>query len=158
MLDDAQKADMDIFVMLPSSVPGTQFENAGATLTAQDLASFLKHEQVRGLAEVMDFPAVLNGEEGMLQKILLSQQANLVIDGHCAGLQSEQITGYRAAGILTDHECVTAEEAIDRVEQGMYVLIREGSAAKNLRDLLRLFSHIMLVALVFVQTINMWMS
>ncbi|KUF32032.1 MULTISPECIES: adenine deaminase [Lysinibacillus] len=136
MLDDAQKADMDIFVMLPSSVPGTQFENAGATLTAQDLASFLKHEQVRGLAEVMDFPAVLNGEEGMLQKILLSQQANLVIDGHCAGLQSEQITGYRAAGILTDHECVTAEEAIDRVEQGMYVLIREGSAAKNLRDLL----------------------
>ncbi|ACA40851.1 adenine deaminase [Lysinibacillus sphaericus] len=136
MLDDAQKADMDIFVMLPSSVPGTQFENAGATLTAQDLEPFLHHEQVRGLAEVMDFPAVLNGEEGMLQKILLSKEANLVIDGHCAGLQSEQITGYRAAGIQTDHECVTAEEAIDRVEQGMYVLIREGSAAKNLRDLL----------------------
>lgn len=136
MLDDAQKADMDIFVMLPSSVPGTQFENAGATLTAKDLAPFLQHEQVRGLAEVMDFPAVLNGQEDMLQKILLSQEANLVIDGHCAGLQSEQITGYRAAGIHTDHECVTAEEAIDRVEQGMYVLIREGSAAKNLRDLL----------------------
>lgn len=136
MLDDAQKADMDIFVMLPSSVPGTQFENAGATLTAQDLEPFLHHEQVRGLAEVMDFPAVLNGEEGMLQKILLSKEADLVIDGHCAGLQSEQITGYRAAGIQTDHECVTAEEAIDRVEQGMYVLIREGSAAKNLRDLL----------------------
>ncbi|MGE7985520.1 adenine deaminase [Lysinibacillus fusiformis] len=136
MLDDAQKADMDIFVMLPSSVPGTQFENAGATLTAQDLKPFLHHEQVRGLAEVMDFPAVLNGEEGMLQKILLSKEANLVIDGHCAGLQSEQITGYRAAGIQTDHECVTAKEAIDRVEQGMYVLIREGSAAKNLRDLL----------------------
>lgn len=136
MLDDAQKADMDIFVMLPSSVPGTQFENAGATLTAKDLAPFLPHEQVRGLAEVMDFPAVLNGQEDMLQKILLSQEANLVIDGHCAGLQSEQITGYRAAGIHTDHECVTAEEAIDRVEQGMYVLIREGSAAKNLRDLL----------------------
>ena len=136
MLDDAQKADMDIFVMLPSSVPGTQFENAGATLTAQDLEPFLHHEQVRGLAEVMDFPAVLNGEEGMLQKILLSKEENLVIDGHCAGLQSEQITGYRAAGIQTDHECVTAQEAIDRVEQGMYVLIREGSAAKNLRDLL----------------------
>ena len=136
MLDDAQKADMDIFVMLPSSVPGTQFENAGATLTAKDLAPFLQHEQVRGLAEVMDFPAVLNGQEDMLQKILLSQEANLVIDGHCAGLQSEQITGYRAAGIHTDHECVTAQEAIDRVEQGMYVLIREGSAAKNLRDLL----------------------
>lgn len=136
MLDDAQKADMDIFVMLPSSVPGTHFENAGATLTAADLEPFLKHEDVRGLAEVMDFPAVLNGEAGMLEKILLSQQANLVVDGHCAGLNSHQITGYRAAGIHTDHECVTAQEATDRVEQGMYVLIREGSAAKNLRDLL----------------------
>ncbi len=136
MLDDAKKADMDIFVMLPSSVPGTHFENAGATLTAADLEPFLKHEDVRGLAEVMDFPAVLNGEAGMLEKIILSQQANLVVDGHCAGLNSQQITGYRAAGIHTDHECVTAQEAIDRVEQGMYVLIREGSAAKNLRDLL----------------------
>ncbi|EON71911.1 adenine deaminase [Lysinibacillus sphaericus] len=136
MLDDAKKADMDIFVMLPSSVPGTSFENAGATLTASDLAPFLSHEDVRGLAEVMDFPAVLNGEENMLEKIMLAQQANLVVDGHCAGLNRAQITGYRAAGIHTDHECVTADEAIDRVEQGMYVLIREGSAAKNLRDLL----------------------
>ena len=136
MLDDAKKADMDIFVMLPSSVPGTSFENAGATLTAQDLAPFFAHEDVRGLAEVMDFPAVLNGEAGMLEKIALAQQANLVVDGHCAGLTSAQITGYRAAGIHTDHECVTAEEALDRIEQGMYVLIREGSAAKNLRDLL----------------------
>ncbi len=136
MLDDAKKADMDIFVMLPSSVPGTSFENAGATLTASDLAPFLSYEDVRGLAEVMDFPAVLNGEENMLEKIMLAQQANLVVDGHCAGLNRAQITGYRAAGIHTDHECVTADEAIDRVEQGMYVLIREGSAAKNLRDLL----------------------
>ncbi|MFJ7952988.1 adenine deaminase [Lysinibacillus sp. NPDC096418] len=136
MLDDAKKADMDIFVMLPSSVPGTSFENAGATLAAQDLASFFAHEDVRGLAEVMDFPAVLNGEAGMLDKILMAQQANLVVDGHCAGLSSEQITGYRAAGIQTDHECVSAAEALDRVAQGMYVLIREGSAAKNLRDLL----------------------
>ena len=136
MLDDAKKADMDVFVMLPSSVPGTSFENAGATLAAQDLASFFTHEDVRGLAEVMDFPAVLDGEAGMLEKILLAQQANLVVDGHCAGLSSTQITGYRAAGIQTDHECVTAAEALDRVAQGMYVLIREGSAAKNLRDLL----------------------
>ncbi|WP_107926701.1 adenine deaminase [Lysinibacillus parviboronicapiens] len=136
MLDDAKKADMDIFVMLPSSVPGTSFENAGATLGVRDLAPFLAHEDVRGLAEVMDFPAVLTGEANMLEKILLAQQANLVVDGHCAGLNRAQITGYRAAGIHTDHECVTAEEALNRVEQGMYVLIREGSAAKNLRDVL----------------------
>ncbi|MFJ7405610.1 MULTISPECIES: adenine deaminase [unclassified Lysinibacillus] len=136
MLDDAKNAEMDIFVMLPSSVPGTRFEHAGATLTATDLAPFMTDENVRGLAEVMDFPAVLNGEKSMLEKIRLAQQANLVVDGHCAGLNSTQITGYRAAGIHTDHECVTAEEALNRIEQGMYVLIREGSAAKNLRDLL----------------------
>ncbi len=117
--------------MLPSSVPGTSFENAGATLGVRDLAPFLAHEDVRGLAEVMDFPAVLTGEANMLEKILLAQQANLVVDGHCAGLNRAQITGYRAAGIHTDHECVTAEEALNRVEQGMYVLIREGSAAKK---------------------------
>lgn len=136
MLDDAKQAEMDIFVMLPSSVPGTHFEHAGATLTAKDLAPFMTNDHVRGLAEVMDFPAVLNGEASMLEKILLAQQANLVVDGHCAGLTSAQITGYRVAGIHTDHECVTAEEALNRIEQGMYVLIREGSAAKNLRDLL----------------------
>ncbi|MFJ5765610.1 adenine deaminase [Lysinibacillus sp. NPDC093210] len=136
MLDDAKNAEMDIFVMLPSSVPGTRFEHAGATLTATDLAPFMTNDNVRGLAEVMDFPAVLNGEKSMLEKIRLAQQANLVVDGHCAGLNSTQITGYRAAGIHTDHECVTAEEALNRIEQGMYVLIREGSAAKNLRDLL----------------------
>lgn len=130
MLDDAKKAEMDIFVMLPSSVPGTHFEHAGATLTAKDLAPFMTNDHVRGLAEVMDFPAVLNGEASMLEKILLAQQANLVVDGHCAGLTSAQITGYRVAGIHTDHECVTAEEALNRIEQGMYVLIREGSAAK----------------------------
>lgn len=136
MLDDAKKAEMDIFVMLPSSVPGTPFEHAGATLTAADLAPFMHNDYVRGIAEVMDFPAVLNGEASMLEKIMLAQQGNFIVDGHCAGLSSAQITGYRAAGIQTDHECVTAEEALDRIEQGMYVLIREGSAAKNLRDLL----------------------
>lgn len=136
MLDDAKNAEMDIYYMLPSSVPGTSFEHAGAVLKAEDLASFVGHEAVLGLAEVMDFPAVLNGDAAMLAKIELAQQAGMVIDGHCAGLTSEQIRGYRAAGIQTDHECVTAEEARDRIEQGMYVLIREGSAAKNLKALL----------------------
>lgn len=136
MLDDAAQAEMDIFVMLPSSVPGTSLENAGAVLHAKDLAPFMTHELVLGLAEVMDYPAVLNGDETMLEKLLLARAHNLIIDGHGAGLQHMQIRGYRTAGIHTDHECVTADEARDRVTQGMYVLIREGSAAKNLRDVL----------------------
>lgn len=137
MLDDAQNADMDIFVMLPSSVPGTALENAGAVLRARDLAPFIEHEHVLGLAEVMDYPAVLQGDETMLEKLQLAKQHNLIIDGHGAGLQHLQIRGYRTAGIQTDHECVTAEEALDRITQGMYVLIREGSAAKNLRAVVK---------------------
>lgn len=136
MLQDIEDVEMDIYYMLPSSVPGTSFENAGAVLTAKDLEEFVQHKSVLGLAEVMDFPAVLNGEKEMLAKLMLAQENGMVIDGHCAGLTSAQIRGYRAAGITTDHECVTAEEALDRVEQGMYVLIREGSAAKNLKAIL----------------------
>lgn len=136
MLDDAAASEIDIFFMLPSSVPGTSFENSGAVLEAEHLKPFLHEDQVLGLAEVMDYPAVLAGADGILDKINMTRAADLIIDGHGAGLTSAQITGYRAAHITTDHECVTAAEAVDRVQQGMHVLIREGSAAKNLRDVL----------------------
>lgn len=133
MLDAAKHAKMDIYYMLPSSVPCTSFENAGAKLTASDLQLFTKEAQVLGLAEVMDFPAVLNGDEEMLAKIQLGHDHDMIVDGHGAGLNAGQLLGYRAAKIHTDHECVSAEEARERVKQGMYVLIREGSAAKNLK-------------------------
>jgi len=136
MLEDADNSPMDIFVMLPSSVPSTSFENAGAKLEASDLQPLLSHPAVLGLAEVMDYPSVLGGNEEMLAKLVMTQNEALRVDGHGAGLQREQIRGYRAAGIQTDHECVTVEEARDRIAQGMYVLIREGSAAKNLKALL----------------------
>lgn len=136
MLDDATNCEMDIHVMLPSSVPATPMEHAGAILHAIDLHPFLNNEAVLGLAEVMDFPAVLSAESNMLDKLKMAIDAKVKIDGHGSGLNSEQIRGYRTAGIQTDHECVTAEEALERVSQGMYVLMREGSAAKNVRDLL----------------------
>ncbi|MCM3390117.1 adenine deaminase [Ureibacillus chungkukjangi] len=136
MLDDAKNVEMDIYFMLPSSVPCTSFEHSGAVMKAKDLAPFLQYEEVLGLAEVMDFPAVLGSDSDMLDKLTLVQQANKLIDGHGAGLNKDQLRGYRAAGIRTDHECITAEEARERVKQGMYVFIREGSAAKNLVDLL----------------------
>ena len=136
MIEDAKRAKMDILYMLPSSVPGTVFENAGAILTAEDLAEFIEEPTVLGLAEVMDYPAVLNGEDHILNKIKLAQANKMKIDGHASGLNAAQILGYRAAGIETDHECITAHEAMNRIEQGMYVLIREGSAAKNLKALI----------------------
>ena len=136
MLDAAKEAELDIYYMLPSSVPATSFEHSGAVLTAEDLIPFVGEARVLGIAEVMDYPAVLAGQESMLEKIQLGHHHRMIVDGHGAGLSPAQITGYRAAGIHTDHECINAEEALDRVEQGMYVLIREGSAAKNLKDVL----------------------
>ncbi|OED31985.1 adenine deaminase [Planococcus maritimus] len=132
MLKDAESALLDIKMMLPSCVPATPFENAGARLSAEDLRPFVGRDQVLGLAEVMDFPAVLNGDEAMLDKLLLSSQ----IDGHAAGLTANDINVYGTAGILTDHECVTKEEMAMRLERGLYVMLREGSVAKDLNALL----------------------
>ncbi|MFP3322412.1 adenine deaminase [Planococcus sp. SIMBA_160] len=132
MLKDAASALLDIKMMLPSCVPATPFENAGAQLSAGDLQTFVGRDQVLGLAEVMDFPAVLNGDAAMLDKLLLSRQ----IDGHAAGLTANDINVYGTAGILTDHECVTKEEMAMRLERGLYVMLREGSVAKDLQALL----------------------
>lgn len=132
MMKDAESTLLDVKFMLPSCVPSTGFENAGARLSAKDLAPFLQREGVLGLAEVMDFPAVLRGDDAMLDKLLLSHQ----IDGHAAGLSKNDINVYGSAGILTDHECVSKEEMIMRLERGMYVMLREGSVAKNLHALL----------------------
>ena len=132
MLKDAASALLDIKMMLPSCVPATPFENAGAQLSAGDLQTFVGRDQVLGLAEVMDFPAVLSGDAAMLDKLLLSRQ----IDGHAAGLTANDINVYGTAGILTDHECVTKEEMAMRLERGLYVMLREGSVAKDLQALL----------------------
>ncbi|MXQ55752.1 adenine deaminase [Shimazuella alba] len=136
MLSDSEDLPMDIFVMLPSSVPCTCFENAGATLHAQDLEPFFNHPRVLGLAEVMDYPAVLQGVDHMMNKLSTTLQHRNHIDGHAAGLQHEAINVYRSAGISTDHECISIEEALNRIQRGMFVFIREGSSAKDLTSLI----------------------
>lgn len=132
MLKDSEATQLEVLVMLPSCVPATVFENSGATLTSAELQRFISHERVKGIAEVMDFPSVANGTDSMMDKLLLSRQ----IDGHASGLEVNDINVYRAAGITTDHECVTKEEAVLRLQRGMYVMLREGSVAKNLSALL----------------------
>ncbi|MCI2255900.1 adenine deaminase [Domibacillus sp. PGB-M46] len=136
MLEDAAGTDVDILMKLPSCVPATPFEQNGATLTADDLRPYLPHKNVIGLAEVMDYPSVLNGDTGMLAKIEMTTEANLTVDGHAAGLPDAALNVYSTAGIRNDHEAVTAEEAVSRVRRGMHVLVREGSAAKDLLALL----------------------
>lgn len=136
MLNSSKGIPFDTYFMLPSCVPGTSFENSGATLLAKDLKDFYKDDMILGLAEVMDYPAVSNCEPNMIDKIYDAIISNKVIDGHGAGLTPMMTNTYRNANILTDHECNNAQEALERVRRGMYVLIREGSVAKNLKELL----------------------
>ena len=140
MLEESEKCFMNILYQLPSCVPATSFEDNGADLSAEDLEPFYQHERVLGLAEVMDFPAVLSCQTEMLEKLAGARKHGVTIDGHGAGLSGKQINAYMAAGITTDHECVAPEEMIERVRRGMYVMLREGSAARNLRDLLKGYS------------------
>lgn len=136
MLDSSEGTLLDVFVMLPSSVPATSFEHAGAKLEATDLEPLFQHERVIGLAEVMDYVAVQAASESMINKLNLAQQFSGIIDGHMAGLSAEMVNVYRTAGIMTDHEVTTVEEAQERLKRGMYVLIRQGSVAKDLPNVI----------------------
>lgn len=136
MLADAAETPLDIFVMLPSCVPATSFESNGATLAAEQLAHFMADPRVLGLAEVMDFPAVARGDQGMMDKLWMAQRNGGMIDGHAAGLGREDLNIYLSAGIRTDHESVNCSQAKDRLELGMYLMIREGTVAKDLEALL----------------------
>lgn len=136
MIDSAKNLPLNIFFMLPSCVPATPFENAGATLSANDLREFYQEDNVLGLAEVMDFPSVFHQEQMMMEKLSDAHQFGKKIDGHAAGITGDALNVYAAAGIKTDHECVTPEEAHERLKRGMYVMLREGSAARDVKALL----------------------
>ena len=123
----------------PSCVPATTFETAGATITPNDIEElFITYPEIGYLAEVMNFPGVLNNDPDMMVKIALAKQYNKPIDGHAPGLRGEDARRYIEAGCQTDHECFTADEALDKLKFGMKILIREGSAAKNFEALINL--------------------
>ncbi|MBK6827576.1 MAG: adenine deaminase [Chitinophagaceae bacterium] len=122
----------------PSCVPATTFETAGASLDATEVAALLEREEIRYLSEMMNFPGVLSGDEEVMKKIAAAHRLGKPVDGHAPGLRGEQARQYIAAGISTDHECFTKEEALDKLQLGMKVIIREGSAAKNFDALIEL--------------------
>ena len=134
MLDATEQLPLNVYFMLPSCVPATDFEDSGAVLLAEDLEPFMEHPRVLGLAEVMNAPGVLQQDENVMAKLEMAGKGR--IDGHAPGLTSSQLMGYAAAGITTDHECITKEQALDRLRAGIKVMLREGSAAKNMRGLL----------------------
>lgn len=124
----------------PSCVPATSFETAGAVLDSTDVEQLLQREEIKYLSEMMNFPGVLFKDEEVMKKIAAAHQLGKPVDGHAPGLRGEQAKQYIDAGIYTDHECFTAEEALDKLRYGMKIIIREGSAAKNFEALIGLLN------------------
>jgi adenine deaminase len=122
----------------PSCVPATTFETAGATLDSKDVGALLKRDDIKYLSEMMNFPGVLNEDAEVMKKIAAAHHLLKPVDGHAPGLRGEQAKQYIAAGITTDHECFTKEEALDKLQNGMKIIIRQGSAAKNFEALIDL--------------------
>lgn len=136
VLRAAKYAPIDIYVMLSSCVPASPLESAGATLTAEDLEPYLANPWVLGLAEMMNYPGVIAAQDEVLAKVAIARQR--VVDGHAPGVTGRDLSAYAAAGIMSDHECIRADEAAEKLRQGLSIMIREGSQTRNLRALLPL--------------------
>jgi len=131
MVESARRTPFKTFFGVPSCVPATPFETAGAALDLEEMESLFQEPEVRHLAEMMNFPGVLAGDPQVLAKIELARRLGRPVDGHAPGLRASQAASYAAAGISTDHECFTLAEALDKLACGMHILVREGSAARN---------------------------
>ena len=138
MIDNGKKVPFHFFFGAPSCVPATVFETAGAAINSKDVASLLANPDIYYLSEMMNFPGVLSKEDEVMKKIASAHKLGKPVDGHAPGLRGEDAQKYIEAGISTDHECFTIEEALDKLEHGMKILIREGSAAKNFEALYEL--------------------
>lgn len=134
ILESTENLDIDTYIMLPSCVPATEFETSGAILKAEDLREFIDNPRVLGLGELMNYIGVINAEENIIDKLNISQEK--IIDGHGPMIDKESLNAYKIAGVKTEHECSTIEEMLYRIRVGMYVQIREGTAARNLGTLI----------------------
>jgi adenine deaminase len=138
MIENGITVPFKFYFGAPSCVPATVFETAGAVLNSDDVEKLLKRDEIKYLSEMMNFPGVLNKDEEVMKKITSAHRFGKPVDGHAPGLRGEQAKLYIASGITTDHECFTKEEALDKLQHGMKIIIREGSAAKNFEALIDL--------------------
>lgn len=141
MLEASEGLPLTMYMMLPSCVPATPFDESGAVLTAKDLEPFYAHPRVLGLAEMMNYPGVLAGDAGIREKIRDAEQRGKAVDGHAPLLTGVNLNRYLAEGIGSDHECSSFQEATERIRKGQWVMIRQGTAARNLDDLIDLFDQ-----------------
>lgn len=137
MLNSAEELPLSIKYMLPSCVPSTPYETSGANLGAKEMDEALENYDLLGIGEFMDFVGVSQGSDLALEKLLVAKKFGKTIDGHSPGLSGKLLNAYVAAGVGTDHECSTIEEMKERIAAGMFIQLREGSAAKNLEDLIK---------------------
>ena len=135
ILDESENLPLDVYVMLPSCVPATPFENSGAILKARDLKRLIDEDRVLGLGEMMNYPGVISGDRDVLEKIIMAN--GKIIDGHGPMISGKELNSYVVSGIKTEHECTTLDEMMERLRLGMYIHIREGTAAKNLKTLIQ---------------------
>ncbi len=140
MLEATENLPLDVMIMLPSCVPATPLDESGAVLESGDIALFYNHPRVAGLAEMMNFPGVVNGDESVLDKISFAEKSGKHTDGHAPGVSGNGLNAYIAAGVYSDHECTAFSEALEKLERGQHIMIREGTAAKNLEALLPLLN------------------
>jgi adenine deaminase len=136
MLASSKSTPLGVFAVLPSCVPASPFETPGATLEAYDLNGMLEKRRVLGMGEIMNYPGVLMGDSTVLDKMKLVENQRLVVDGHAPGLSGKDLNAYVAAGVLSDHESITVEEAEEKLRLGMWLMVRQGSTEKNLAALL----------------------
>jgi len=137
MLNASKDLPLTVYLQIPSCVPATPFENAGAILLATNIATRIDNPRVLGLGELMNYVGTANADDEILNKIMVALKANKVIDGHCPVIVGANLDAYSASGVCNDHECATGEELRERIRRGMYVLIRQGSACHDERNLLK---------------------
>ncbi|MFT5617670.1 MAG: adenine deaminase, partial [Arenicella sp.] len=141
MIENGKKVPFKFNFGAPSCVPATTFETAGATISPKDLQKLLQKDEIKYLAEMMNWPGVVYDDKEVYEKLEIAKKAGKPIDGHAPGLKGDLAKKYISAGISTDHECFTAEEALDKLRFGMKIIIREGSAAKNFNALVGLIDQ-----------------
>lgn len=137
MIEAGKRTALDIQYELPSCVPATPFEHAGAVLDAKEIEKLIPKKEFVGLGEFMNFPGVLSTDDDVMDKLVAAKQQGKWIDGHGSGLEDHALNAYISAGILADHECMTVEDMKARLERGMYIMLRQGSACHNLRTMLQ---------------------
>ena len=138
ILDSTKELPLDVYVMIPSCVPATYVDEAGAVITSKEVEQYIDYERVLGLAEVMNYVGVVNDDPEVMAKVKVALDRGKKVDGHAPGLSGEDLKKYVAAGIMSDHECSNFGEAKEKQEAGMWIFIREGSAARNLESLMPL--------------------